>query len=119
MTKQEFLQSLRTARNVFFHRVGPQAAHEDPRDPQAQLARALIWLAPSTVGGFDPSEFMELSPDVREQLKDRVQQFLDVAEQVGPDRQPTQDEVRRAIQAFLDAAKMYLSALRLWKKWDR
>jgi hypothetical protein len=113
MSKQEFLQSLRTARNVFFHRVGPHAAHEDPRDPKSQLARALIWLAPSSVSGFDPSEFTELSPDVREQLKDRVQQFLDVAKHVGPDKKPTQDEVRRAMQAFLDVVSIldpYLSA---------
>jgi hypothetical protein len=113
MAKHEFLQNLRTARNVFFHRVGPQAAHEDPRDPKAQVARALIWLAPSSVSGFDPSEFTELSSDVREQLKDRVQQFLDVAKHVGPDKKPTEDEVQRAMLAFLDVVRLldpYLSA---------
>src|SRR5438046_10742399 len=106
MSKVEFLQNLRTARNVFFHRVGRHAAQEDPRDPKAQLARASIWLAPSSVSGFVPSEFSELPPDVRDQLKDRVQQFLDVARHVGPDKQPTQDEVRRAVQVFLDLVSM-------------
>jgi hypothetical protein len=112
MSKQEFLQNLRTARNVFFHRVGPRTAHEDPRDPNTQLARGFIWLAPSSVSGFDPSDFEELSPGVRNQLKERVQQFLDVTKRVGPDKQPSPDDVRRAMQAFLDVVSIlepYLS----------
>jgi hypothetical protein len=112
MSKQAFLQNLRTARNVFFDRVGPQSAHEDLRDPRSQLARAIIWLAPATVSGFNPSQFGELPPDVREQLKDRVQQFLDVARHVRADK-PTQDEIQRAMPVFLDIVKIldpYLSA---------
>jgi hypothetical protein len=77
------------------------------------MARAVIWLAPSSVSGFSPRDFSELPAEVREQLKDRVQQFLDVARHVGASRQPTWDEVQRAMPAFLDILRIvdpYLSA---------
>src|SRR4051794_16538282 len=106
MSRQEFLQSLRMARNMFFHGVGSQAALEDTRDLEAQLSRASIWLTPSSVKGFDPSEFKELSPDVREQLKDRVRQFLDVVEHIRPNEHPTQDEARRGTEALLDVVRI-------------
>lgn len=119
MSRQAFLQNLRTARNIFFHPVGPPSDRADPRDPNTQLARAPIWLSPASVSGFDPAAFGELAPEDRERLRERVREFLEVAKQGGPDDRPSPEMVEHAIPTFLDIVRIlepYLSADRETQK---
>ncbi len=101
MAKSEFLQNLKTARNLFFHRVHTDHPGLDPNTLQAQLARAAIWLSPSAVRGFDVRDFPELSSDTRSQLKENVERFLRIAKQVPPTKPATNEQVQEAMTAFL------------------
>jgi hypothetical protein len=111
MAKREFLLNLRTARNLFVPRVQTDHPSLDPRKLEGQLARAAIWLTRSAVKGFDANEFQELAPDLRAELKENVERFLRVAEQVYPSKPATEIQIKEGMMALgrvLDILKPYL-----------
>ncbi len=63
MSKQDFLNNFRIARNLFVHpRVTMDSSHLEPHELEQKLARAAIWLTPRSVQGFNASDFPELLP---------------------------------------------------------
>lgn len=113
VAKQEFLQNLRTARNLFFHRVQTDHPGLDPRSIESQLSGAAIWLTPSSIKGFDPNDFRELSPERREELKRLIDRFTRVAKQVPPTKPATLEQIRVATDFFLRVVEIldpYLSS---------
>jgi hypothetical protein len=106
MAKAEFLQNLRTARNLFFHRVQTDHSELDPRSIESQLSAGTIWLTPSSVKGFDPRDFRELSPERRDELKRLVDRFSRVARQVPPSKSPTREQVQEAAEPLLQVMEI-------------
>jgi hypothetical protein len=100
--KQDFLDNVRVAGNLFAHRPaqvnGPQT---DPQALEHQTAVASIWLTPKSVGGFDADDFRELGPDRQRELADAVQIFLAVAQQVPPTALATAEQRAKASAAFV------------------
>lgn len=101
MSKSEFLTNLITARNLFFHRVHTEGPPLDPKSVQAQLGRAAIWLTPSSVRGFNPGDFLELSPEARRELAQNVERFREIASQVAPTQPPTAEQTQEAMVCLL------------------
>jgi len=101
MAKTEFLHNLKTARNLFFHRVQTDGAGVDPQNVEAQVARAAIWLTPSSVKGFDVRDFRELPEESRRELVENVDRFLQVARKTASARPPTAAQVTVGMGAFL------------------
>jgi hypothetical protein len=101
VAKQDFLDNVRVARNLFVH---PRVRVDDPQlDPglvERRIARAAIWLTPKSVGGFHVSNFSELGLDRQQELADAVQRFLTVANQVLPQAAATADQLTEASAAF-------------------
>jgi hypothetical protein len=113
MAKLEFLLNLKTARNLFDHRVETDDPGLDPRSVEAQLKRGTIWLTPSSMQGFNVRDFPELAPDLRKRLKENVERFVRIAKQVPPTKPATPEQVRDAMAAFqevLEILKPYLSS---------
>jgi hypothetical protein len=100
MAKAEFIHNLRIARDFFVHRVQTGQPALDPAKVETQLAQATIWLTPSSMRGFDLRDFPELAPKARTQLRDNVEHFLRVAEQVPPTKPATPGQAREAMAAF-------------------
>jgi hypothetical protein len=102
VAKQDFLDNVRVARNLFAHpRVqvnGPQVA---PESMERQMARAAIWLTPKSVAGFSVDDFSELGPNRKRELADAVQEFLAVAKQVPPAVPATRHQREKASLAFV------------------
>ncbi len=85
MSKREFLDNLRVARNLFVHGgVTADNRHLDPAALTRALTRAAIWLSPSAVKGFRADDFQELGAAQQPALADAVQAFERVAKQVAP-----------------------------------
>lgn len=101
MAKLEFLQNLKTARNLFFHRVRTDHPALDAKKIAGQLERAAIWLTPSSVRGFDLRDFPELSAPIRNQLKDNIDRFVQVAKRVPPTKPAEPQEIKEAMTALL------------------
>jgi len=101
VAKQDFLDNVRVARNLFAHRPiqvdGPQI---DPQSLELRTARASIWLTPKSVGGFNAVDSAELGPLRQRELADSVQEFLAVAQQVPPTATASAEHRARASAAF-------------------
>jgi hypothetical protein len=111
MSKSEFLSNLKTARNLFFHRVQTDHPGVDAKSIDGQLARAAIWLTPSTVKGFDAKDFPELSESARNDLKEKVSRFESIAKQVPATEPATAQQIQQAMPCFigiLSALELYL-----------
>ena len=86
MAKQEFLENLRVARNLFVHpRVEADSRQIDTGAVAQLLARAAIWLTPKSVKGFNAADFPELGLDKQKELQDAYQAFMAVAKEVPSD----------------------------------
>jgi len=100
-TRQDFLENVRIARNLFGH---PQVQADSPNiDTKAfaqGLARAAIWLTPRSVAGFNAADFAELGAERQAQLTDAVQAFLSVATEVPPDKSATDEQYTEGAEAF-------------------
>jgi hypothetical protein len=114
MAKQEFLDHFRVARNLFIHApVEADNPHVDPAAAAQRLVRAAVWLTPKSVKGFSADDFPELGPDRQRELQAAAQAFLDVAQEVPPDRAATAEQYRDAAIAFgkmLEILQPYLPA---------
>lgn len=87
--KEEFLNNLRMARNLFCH---PRA--------DADRRRAAVWLTPKSLRGFNAEDFPELGPSQRSELEAAVRDFLDVAKQVAPNETATSEQLASATSVF-------------------
>ncbi len=97
MSKREFLDNLRVARNLFVHGgVTADSRHLDPVALTTALTRAAIWLTPAAVKGFRADDFPELGAAQRRALADAVQEFRRVATQVPPDAPATDQQFAEA-----------------------
>ncbi len=97
MSKMDFLDNLRLARNLIVHgRVTADSRHLDPAAFKDALARAAIWLTPSAVGGFDAGDFKELGAAKQGALASAVQEFQRLATQVRPDAPATRQHIVEA-----------------------
>jgi hypothetical protein len=101
MSKSEFLRNLQTARNLFFHRVQTDHPGLDPETVEAQLARAAIWLTPSSVKGFSQNDFPELPSEVRNELNENVARFVNISKQVPSTQPATAEQIHDAMQCFV------------------
>ncbi len=73
MSKRDFLDNVRVARNLFVHpRVYTDSRHLDPAALTQTLVRAAIWLTPSSVKGFRADEFPEIGPDRQRELAEAI-----------------------------------------------
>jgi hypothetical protein len=106
MAKTEFLRNVKTARNLFAHRVHTDHAGLNPDTLEGQLARATIWLTPSSVKGFDARDFSELAPEVRERLNDHIEQFRRIAREVPPTEPAPPAKAKEAMRHFLGMLKI-------------
>ena len=127
MSLQEFITSLRAGSRFFgTPEVSSDSPALDPRAMQSTLANAAIWLTPRSVAGYDDSDFAFMDPHERDELRQAVQGFLDVARQVPSDAPATRDQLeagRRWFSTILkiirpdlhpDADTLRLSKLRDW-----
>jgi len=116
MAKQEFLDSFRIARNLFFHpRVETDSSQLDPQALELMIARAAIWLTPKSVSGFNPADFAELGSERQRALQTAVQEFVAVASQVPPNEPATPEQLKSARAAFvkmLGILNPYIPSLR-------
>jgi hypothetical protein len=74
--------------------------HVDTSRIEKRLRFAVPWLAPAAVEGFDPDDFSILSPDEREELQSRVEEFRRVAATVPGDGPATDEQIRAGGEAF-------------------
>src|SRR5262245_44996308 len=101
MSKQEFLNNFRIARNLFFHpRVETDGPALDPKTLAQKLTKAAIWLTPHSVAGFDAADFSELGPDRQSALQAAVREFLGVANRVPANQVATTEQYSNAASAF-------------------
>lgn len=84
MSKRDFLDNLRVARNL--------SAHSNLTTD----TRGAIWLTPAAVKGFKADDFRELDTAQQATLLDAVQDFERVAKQVPPDAVATDQQFREA-----------------------
>jgi hypothetical protein len=108
MSKKDFLDNVRIARNLVMHGgVSTDGRRLDP----AALTRAAIWLTPSAVKGFRADDFQELGTGQQRALADAVQEFEKVAGQVPPDAPATDQqfgEGKAALEKILKIVGNYL-----------
>jgi hypothetical protein len=95
MALDKFWWSVKAAATSSFGRVVSDSPHVATSSIERRLRNAVPWLTPAAVEGFDPNDFSFLSPDEREELKSRVEEFRRVAATV-PDSGPATDEQIRA-----------------------
>jgi|SRR5579884_2815091 len=101
MSKRDFLDNLRVARNLLVHGgVTTDSRHLDAAALTRAQARAAIWLTPSSVKGFRADDFQELGADRREALAEAMREFDRVARQVPPDEPATDQQFREARAAL-------------------
>jgi hypothetical protein len=101
MSKRDFLDNLRVARNLFVHGgVTTDSRHLDADGLARALMRAAIWLTPSAVKGFRADDFQELGADQRRALADAVREFERVAKQVPADAPATDQQFREGRAGF-------------------
>jgi hypothetical protein len=106
MAMSEFLRSVQTARNMFFSQLisldqsDPLPADRSSQDWKRLRTTAPVWLSPRVVAGFDSEEFGFLSVDQRAVLTEAVSKFRAIAE-ASAGREPTQDEMNRAIRYLI------------------
>src|SRR5215831_14700493 len=102
MSKQDFLNNFRIARNLFMHpRVETDSPHLDPQAIEQKLARAAIWLTPRSVKGFNASDFPELGRDRQRELQTAVRDFLEIANRVPANKPATTEQYNNAAAMFV------------------
>lgn len=106
MAKLDFLRNLKTARNLFVHRVRTDRPAPDPKKVEGQLQRAALWLTPSAVAGFDIRDFAELPSDAQTRLQENIERFARAAKQVPPTGPATPQQIKDAMPAFLKVLEL-------------
>ncbi len=101
MSKKDFLDNVRLARNLFVHgHATSDSRHLDPAALTRALIRAAIWLTPKAVESFNEADFAELGPVRQRALERAVQEFESIARQVPPDAPASDAQVSQAGDAL-------------------
>lgn len=101
MSLHDFWTSVRTGMRLYAPgRVISDSPRLDAEAIRAALAKADLWLTPSVVRGYDPSDFPFLPPDERDELTRLVADFRAVASQVPPRKPATPAQVDAALPLF-------------------
>lgn len=101
MSKRDFLDNLRRARNLFVHgRATSDSRHLDPAALTRAIIRAAIWLTPRAVEGFNDEDFVELGPARQRALDEAVREFESIARQVPPNAPASDAQVSQAGDAL-------------------
>ena len=101
MSRQEFLDNFRVARNLFLHsQVSATGPRLDPGPTERTPARADIWLTPASVKGFAGDDFAELGADGQRELGDAVHDFEVAASHASPSQPVTDAHYQAAAAAF-------------------
>ncbi len=112
MSKRDFLDNLRVARNLIAHGdVNADSQRLDPDASARALTRAAIWLTPSAVKGFSADDFPELGAGQQGALAHAVQEFEGIARQVPTDAPATDqqfNEAKAALERMLVILQSYL-----------
>jgi hypothetical protein len=100
-TRREFLDNIRSARNLFAHpRVQADSASIDTAGIASGIALAAIWLTPKSVTAFNAADFPDLGPDRQRELQSAVQDFLAVARDVPANKPATEMQYGNGSVAF-------------------
>jgi hypothetical protein len=91
MAKDEFIQNLRLAAGSIAPRVQTSGTELDAGSMSARLARAALWLTPRAVEGFDADDFNDLPEAERDELRNSVAAFRNLADTI-PALSPPTDE---------------------------
>lgn len=104
MSLPEFVLNVKTAAKF----LSPTATtdHAPTPDYERTLELADIWLTPNAVRGFDPADFVFLTPDDREALARAVEAFRLVAGQVPADRPASPEQAAEALAPFLSILRL-------------
>jgi hypothetical protein len=106
MAKDDFFLSVRTAVGTLLPRVDADHPYIDREELASILRGADLWLSRSAVAGFDPDDFDDPDPKIREDLDRYVAAFLEVASQVNPKGPATRAQVEAALPPFLEIASI-------------
>ena len=106
MDKVDFLNNLRTARNLFAHRVETDDAKLDPAVAEREFRRAAIWLTPVAVRGFNSKDFPELPADARRSLEEAVDRFRRAATDAASSQQLSSEQIREGMDALADILRV-------------
>src|SRR5436309_508313 len=97
MAREEFIRDVWRAHRQFFP---PQIQTDSSRSDAHAWARALLnadlWLTPKSVEAFDPVDFADLPPALRNRLGQAVDRFRQVAATVAPDGPATNEQAQLA-----------------------
>src|SRR6266849_2051767 len=85
--------------------IAPGAVADSPKLDTGKIERILrgatFWLTPRAVDGFNPVDFNFLTLGERDALTESVNRFREIARQVPPDQQPTDEQIQQALPPFL------------------
>lgn len=105
MAKQEFFQSVRTAVSFLAPRVDGDTPLRDRNELEGALRRAVIWLTPKSIQGFDPGDFADLPSEQQDELAASVDEFISVAKSVPANEPANSDQINAALPPFLNIVK--------------
>jgi hypothetical protein len=108
MALDEFWRNVKIAASLLWPDVLTDAPDIDSDRLARRLKSAALWLTPATVEGFDPKDYKFLSPSERDELKESVEGFRRVAEQV-PDNGPAK---KGQVEEALPKLRRILAILR-------
>jgi hypothetical protein len=101
MSKRDFLDNVRVARNLFVHgRATGDSRQLDPAALTQAIIRAAIWLTPKAVESFNEADFVELGPGRQRALGEAVREFDLIARQVRPNSPASDAQVSQAGDAL-------------------
>jgi len=100
MAIQDFWLNVTAALSYFDSRLVTESSDLDPRQLQSRLRKAVLWLTPATVDGFDAGDFGFMAQPERDELKASVEDFRRVAEKVPDDGPATLEQIREALPKF-------------------
>lgn len=113
MSKRDFLDNLRVARNLFAHSSATDSRRLGPAALSPVLAHTDIWLTPAAVKGFRADDFQELGATQQSALADAVREFEQSVKQVPPDAPATErqfQEAKVALEKILAILGGYLTS---------
>jgi hypothetical protein len=99
--REEFVLDVRrAARLAEKPTVIASSIQANPDEIARTLHRAAIWLSPNIVQRYDPAEFGDLRPEIRDGLTRTIERFRGIAETVPADQPATAEQFARGQEAF-------------------
>ncbi len=101
MAISEFWLNLKTAASLFAPAtVQTDSKQLDPNGIERTIDRAVIWLTPRSVAGYDPNDFMFLDEQKQADLRTAIERFLEVAKTVPGAKPAAREQETKARAAF-------------------